>query len=368
MSNKIKYAFILAVSMMAFNSVADTAEDPVESELSVKEQQTLERIADENKIQALHELYSNYGGDGSIQFDHSYMIEEPLEIDDILDFNHPYLQIQLSQLTEQERDEIIESVKNKVQLNARYNSIMNMGMRYGHRSGVYYEANRYLKLFSKDLFSKMSQAFPFSNLMLADGKIIPALIEEVTYEEEKENNRTIRTIKKRFRIAEQAQVTLAAPNFLSFYMNLKVAKPKPPQVYLLPINEEELKYWKKGVANGWTEGVRHANRIARADTRLMVRAFIGYVRFHILSDRGVVTMPSFNNLNVGTTAVGDIVNIGESVFEISEMPQMNGESQEWIALPEADDILDFVSEERINEIMDDMFNSDAFQKGDINDF
>jgi hypothetical protein len=293
------------------------------------------------------------------------MIEKPLEMDDVLDFTHPYLQVQLSQLTEKDRDEIMESVKDKMQLNARHTSIMNMAMRYGHRSGVYYETNRYLTLLTGKLFSKMSESFPFENLMLANGNIIPALIEEVPYEEKKENNRTIRTVKKRFRIAEQAQVTLASPNFLSFFVNLKVPKPKPPQVYLLPINEEELKYWKKGASNGWTEGVRHANKIVRADTRAMTRAFLGYIRFHILSDRQVVTMPDYQNLNVGTTAMGDIVNIGESVFEIVEMPQMNGQSQNWIALPESDDILDYVSDEEMNKIINDLFKAESFRAGDI---
>ena len=348
---------IVSVSNLSFAQDGDDSK-PVDPTLTIKEQRRLEQLVDRTKVDELQSLYAEYG-DGSVKVDHSYMLERPLTQEEVLNFNHPYLQIHLSQLTEKERDDIIESIQQDAQRKARLTAVMNMGMRYGHKAGLYYEAHNYFDRIRGDLYHKLTEAYPFDSLMLAGGKIKPPLIEEIGYSETIEDKRRIRKIKKRYQIEEQAEVILKAPSVLGFFTNLKIPKPTPPSVYLLPINEDELSYWKKGVMNGWLEGVRYAHKIIRFDYREMARTLNGYVRFHVLHDRGVINMPSYQNLNVGTNAMGNVVNIGEGVFEITEMPQLNDNSDEWIALPVVDDIFDKLSDEEIDKLMNELYESGA---------
>jgi len=353
---------LIALLIASTSGIAFAQEAPddkgVDQTLNIEEQRRLEKIVDRTKVDELQSLYAEYG-DGSVKVDHSYMLDRPLFLNEVLDFNHPYLQVHLSQLTEKERDEIIESIQVEAQKNARLTAVMNMGMRYGHKAGLYYEAQNYFDRVKGELYHELTESYPFDHLMLAGGKIKPPLIEEIGYSETIENKRRIRKIKRRFQIDKQAEVTLQSPNVLSFFTNLKIPKPKPPSVYLLPINDDELDYWKKGVRNGWLEGVRHAHKIVRFNYREMARTFNGYVRFHVLNDRGVINMPSFKNLNVGTNAMGNIVNIGEDIFEITEMPQLNDYSDQWIALPVVDDIFDKLSDDEIKKMMSELYESGA---------
>lgn len=355
---KVFIGLLIASSSSFALAQESSTNEIVDPTLNIEEQRRLEKMVDRTRIDQLQSLYAEYG-DGSVKVDHSYMLEKPLVLNEVLDFSHPYLQIHLSQLTEKERDEIIDSIQADTQKNARLTAVMNMGMRYGHKAGLYYEAQTYFERVSVELYHELTETYPFDHLMLAGGKIKPPLIEEIGYSEEIESKRRIRKIKKRFQIDKQSEVTLQAPNVLDFFKNLQIPKPKPPSVYLLPINDEELSYWKKGVRNGWLEGVRHAHKIVRLNYREMARTFNGYARFHVLHDRGVITMPSYKNLNVGTNAMGNVVNIGEGVFEITEMPQLNDYSDEWIALPIVDDIFDKLSDKEINKLMNELYESGA---------
>ncbi len=57
--------------------------------------------------------------------------------------------------------------------------------------------------------------------------------------------------------------------------------------------------------------------------------------------------------------MGNVVNIGEGIFEITEMPQLNDYSGEWIALPIVDDIFDKLSDKEINKLMNELYESGA---------
>lgn len=329
------------------------AEVPDEA-LTVKEQVQLERMADRKRIESLQKMYSETGA-GSVAFDHTYLIDKPMKMEEIRDLTHPYFTALYEGLSSYDKEAIDESVKEGNFQSARYQAILNVALKYGMQAGDHYTSNMRFERFKNELYAEYSEAFPFQAFMLAGGKIKPPLIEEMDFSSTIEDKRTRREIKKRYQIAEQAEVIHVAPNFLEFFANLRSERPKMPSAMLLPRNEEEMKFWKRGVVNGWAEGVKQAEMNTRFYTRNLIRTFYGYIRFHALHDKGMITMPTYNNLVVGTTSRGDIVNIGETVFEITELPQINGNEQDWLALPQVDDIFDKITDEDLRELSEELY-------------
>jgi hypothetical protein len=335
----------------------DAKKDP--HALTEKENKMLERSVDSYRVNVLKNLYLENSKNGVVSVDNSYLIETPLSFNDLKDFRHPYLDMMVSKLTKKERDEIVESKKENQAKQARYQSILNTAMKYAMASANYYETRLQYEILTKDYYHSLNQAFPFASLMLEDGKIRPPLIEEIGYSRTKQDRRTIRKIRKRFSIAEQSEVILNPPTFMDEFFNLLTSKPKPPSIYMLPITEEELVYWQKGIVNGWIQGVKLAHKVIRSDIRMLTRRSLGYIRFHTLVDRGIVSMPDSQNVEVGTNSRGDIVNIGESIFEIIRLPQLNDSEQNWIAIPQADDIFDKLTQEDVNELSEQLLMLDG---------
>lgn len=325
------------------------------TELDEKEQKMMERNVDSYRINVLKNLYVEKSKNGVVKVDHSYLIKEPMSFSEVSEFTHPYLQVMVSQLTEKERDEIIESIREEQAKQGRYQAILNTAMKFAMDSAFHYETRMFHKKLMEDYYHSMTQAFPFNSLMLSDGKIRPPLIEEIPYTQTLEDRRTIRYIKKRFRIAEQSEVIIRPPTFLDEFGNLLTPRPKTPNIYMLPINDEELEYWQKGIMNGWIEGVKLAHQVIRSNTRLLARRSLGYIRFHVLADRKVISMPDSQNIQVGTNSRGDVVNIGESIFEIVQLPQLNDNDIDWVAIPQVDDIFDKLTEEDVNILTEELF-------------
>lgn len=317
--------------------------------LDIKESRQIEKRAD--RINTLRKMYSENAVNGSVVFGDTYLIEKPITLRETVDFEHPALKTKLSQLDEKERDEILEAVEEEAAKQDRYKSIMNEGAKFGMSAGMHSTAMYLYDLYKNVYYDSLAQVFPYYILMLENGKIKPALIDEVGHQQTKTDKRTLSSIKRRFRIAEQAEVVLKPPTYINFFENLLlIPKPKVPSVYYMPINEEELVYWKKGVLNGWVEGDKQAHNIVRENVILMERAMYGYLRFHALADRGTISMPTSHNILVGTNSRGDVVNIGESVFEITELPSLNDDEQDWIALPQMEDIFGELNDAEVDRL------------------
>lgn len=349
---------MLALSSQMVMANSDDKSDPAKKEsaaLSEKEQKQLERMSVRKRISDLQKLYSDTAQSGAVAFDHAYLIEAPMTLAQVRELDHPYFAALYNEMSAYDKEIIQESVQEKSFKSARYQAILNIAMKYGMQAGDHYTSNKNYERFRTTLYASYSQAFPFQSLMLAGGKIKPPLIDEIGYTSSIEDKRTRREIKKRYQIAEQAEVIHVAPSFLDFYANLRSERPKMPSAMMLPSNEDEMNYWRRGVTNGWAEGVKQAELNTRYYTRSLSRTFYGYIRFHALHDKGMITMPTYQNLSVGTTSRGDIVNIGESVFEITELPQINGNDLDWLALPQVDDIFDKITEEDVRALTETLF-------------
>lgn len=325
-------------------------------ELSEEEDKLLDKVTYSYKANELKDLYEQTSTFNNVNFDKRYLLNEPLSLKEVLDFNHPFLNTLLSDLTEGDRDAILEATRLKAAKDQRNKSILLTAMKFSTDSAFYLKTRTFHSKLRNKYYHKMTEIFPFSMLTLEGGNIRPPLIEEIGYDERIEDMRTKRRINKRYRIDQQARVINAPQTFMDFYMNLVTTKPKTPNVYMLPITNEELEFWRKGVLNGWDEGNRLANELIRANTRELVRNFNGQLRFHYLAKANIISMPTSEDINVGTNSNGFAVNIGESIFEITDLPRFNDEEMTWIALPQVDDIFDELTSEDIEELSDNLYH------------
>lgn len=319
-------------------------------ELTREERKILEKNTLSYRANELKDMYAEIAISESFSFERKYMLETPLSLREVLDFNHPYLDILLTELTETDRDAILESIRTDRAKQYRNKAIMQAAMKFSTDSALYKRTRDMHHRLKGELYKKMTAITPFHILTIENGKIRPAVIEEIGFERRIESKRVRREKKKQYRIKEQARVINEPETYMDFFWNLLTEKPKAPNVYMLPLNEEELAYWRKGVLNGWIEGNRLANEIIREDLRTMLSTFYGQLRFHDLVSVGALTMPSSQNINVGTNTNGQMINIGESIFEITELPRFNDKDVEWLALPQVDDIFNELTSEDVHEL------------------
>lgn len=343
---KTIYGMLLVLLPVAFSS-ASAEEDT--KKLDQKSEKQLDRLDDRKRVTLLRELYQKGAEKRKVKKEHAYLLETPMTLHQVMNFDHPYLAAQVESLTEIEMDDIKESMEDELARKMRYQSITSEAMRYGMSSGLHATTREYWERVKKDR-KRLVNIWPFHALMLADGKIKPPVINEIGYQVRKENKRQRREVRRKFIIAQQSEVIITPPTYMDFFMNLKMPAPKPPHAFLLPIDEEEKAHWKKGVINGWIRGVEQASMIYEANIRKTVEHFNGYIRYHALVDMGAITEPTYQNVHVGTNSRGDVVNLGEGVFEITSLPLLNDDELNWLALPEVDDIFGELTQEKVDEL------------------
>lgn len=347
-SKSITLVGLLAATLSSPIALAEEQENAFE--LNREEREVLDKSSDHHRVNILRNLYRDTSQSGQMQFDTSYMINEPMTMYQVANLSHPYLINLRSQQTEREISDIEKSIENDDSREHRNQAIFNTALKYGMEAGLYYTGRTVFNTLKGPLYHQMSETYPYHALMLDNGKVKPPVIERVGFSREIEDRRTMRDRKARYRIVEQSEVTNTTPTFLDHFQNLLLAHPTDPHLFLLPIDEEEMRQWRRGALNGWIQGVKMARQIVTENMRANHRTFHGYLTYHQLADAQIVTRPTSENTNVGTTSRGDILNIGESVFEITRLPQLSGDSQEWLALTPVDDIFGELTVDEVNRL------------------
>jgi defect in organelle trafficking protein DotC len=282
--------------------------------------------------------YKKKGASGKISMGQSYDLQEPMTMSELYNLEHPYFlgggtkNMSLKELNKK----IIEKSSDDIK-GLRKNSVYNEALMIGVQNALF----KVLYDFRNDLEiigSELERIFNFKELMLADGKVIPPVILEDGSGIEKEGNLKLRIKDAGFKIYKQAKVTLHAPTYYQ-YLNFEPIKPKEPEDLLLPINDEERKLWEAGGKKGWILGIKQGNSIINEGLSSLLRDYIGMSRFHLMKDSGIISMPSLERLNIGTTTDGNNLNVGEITFEVTILPKFNANTTTWEALPQVDDFL-----------------------------
>ena len=347
----LKPSFLTLAILVSFSAISQEAviqQEP--SEMTTNENDRLSNTVKSIDNNYLRELYRKNGEFGQSTFDYDYLLDEPINIDEVRDFTHPFLKKRMSELTQEDKDKIIKSVSDENSKQLRLNSILNVAMQYGVESALYFRGKEFLKKLDENE-AQLMQAFNYRILMLGNGNIKPAVIDKVDYSLQTEDKRTQRKIKTQYKLVEQSELVIGAPSHVDFFVNLNFRKPKAPNKYLIPVQEDEKKAWRRGAELGWSEGIQQADQIIQHDTRSLLRNYLGSIRFHILLKMNVVTEPTAVETTIGTTASGSVLNVGESVYDLVNLPNFNDNEMEWSALPLIDDIFDELSQSTLDEML-----------------
>lgn len=221
--------------------------------------------------------------------------------------------------------------------NPRYQSIYMEGIKTGTQYGLYQRSiqiNNFIEK-NREYWGRIAN---FQPLLLANGRVVPPIITESRNNSMNESRYILRTTDRSYQIKEQARVTNTPLTWMN-YLLITPSKPNIPNENLIPLNEQEKKYWDSGVDKGWIYGLTQANSIYKESIRRLQVDFIGMVRFHLMLQKNIITNPVSSTVNLGVTGNDKDMNINEVLFTIDQVPQFNKNPETWKALMEVDDLL-----------------------------
>ena len=265
--------------------------------------------------------------------------KEPMKMREVENLSHPYFKDIMNQIEGLDLEELAALTEDSRFNRLRLDSIYNEALRFGTQTAFYeviYEFNKDLE----DIGDHYDRLFDFNSLMLANGRIRPPVIQVMGDSVERENDRTLRRVRTRVETVRQAAVVTRPPNYID-YLNFTPLTPNPPTKYLLPRPnvEEEISEWREGVREGWILGVRQASNIINEGLYRLLRDFHGMAEFHMAHAQGMISMPEYSDMNIGIVTDGEVLHIGEEIFSIQVLPELNSDAENWEPLPRIDSFL-----------------------------
>lgn len=290
------------------------------------------------------------------QFDYEYLIEEPLTLEQARDLNHPYFDKHITNMPDVTIDDIAkQELKNEFK-DLRTNAIFDTAVKYGIQSGMYKVLTDHQKKIEK-IAPYYDNIFNFNRLMMYNGRVKPPVVVEASQEVTKEGNYMLRDIKKAFTFHSQAEVVTRPPSFRD-YMLFNPIKPNQPNPLGMPIkgNMKEYITWQNGVQEGWIQGTRQAYLVITEGIYKLARDYYGMQRYLLMLEENIVSKPTITESDLAISTNGKTINIGESTFTISELPEFNVEGRTWRALPRIDSIFeeDFLLTEKDKEFLKEL--------------
>lgn len=257
--------------------------------------------------------------------------KKPETIDDIKNLKTPELKKNVMRVNSNDVNSYLKNLAKKDSENVRDETIFVEALKYGTQSALYYRSyqiNNFLKKYSH----MMDSTFVFQPLLLAHGKVVPPVILEGEKSMFQNGDTSYTEVDKTFKIYKQARI-LNTPLTWRTYVDYHPSKPDLPDKFSLPLNSHEDKIWSEGTTKGWEMGLKQANDIFDQQIKELEIDYVGMVRYHLLLKAGIVNNPIMTKLNLGINKDKQTINIGETKFEITKLPDFNSDANTWKALP-----------------------------------
>jgi defect-in-organelle-trafficking protein DotC len=300
----------------------------------------------------LYQYYKENNQNGRVQIDYSYLIEKPLNFEETITLSHPYFKKHISNLSSDDVDTITKDYFKQEIRNLRTNAIFDEGLEFGIQTSMYNALTRFESKMDS-IAAYYDNLYNFKLLMLYNGRVVPPIVLETNQSLEKESNSLLRTIDRAYTFYEQAKVTITPPSFRDYVM-LTPLKPGQPNVLALPLRgkQEEKIAWQKGVIEGWSTGTRQAYLVLHEAILEMARDYAGMFNYNYLLAKNIVTLPEISESDLGINKSNQTINIGESTFKITQLPEFNSDGTSWKPLPRVESFFDnfYITDETMAEI------------------
>jgi len=211
----------------------------------------------------------------------------------------------------------------------RVKALEDTGMSLAAQGGLAWASDKINVRLDKDKWY-LETIYNFNGMMLSHGVIPPVLTEGDNSLNLADPN-TIRIADRTYKIVEQARFTTTPPNWRD-YLWMSYTKPELPQKFLLPHNQEENAIWKRAIKTGWEKGIQQAYSIFQQNLARLKRDYQGMILYRKLLQEKMISAPYVAKTNLGVTGSGSDMRINDQVLRITELPQLQTDSQSWKAI------------------------------------
>jgi defect-in-organelle-trafficking protein DotC len=275
-----------------------------------------------------------------------------LKYKDVLTLSHPYFKKHMSNLSSGDIETITKDYFKQEIRNLRTNAIFDEALEYGIQTAMYNTLTRFENKIDK-IGAYYDNVYNFRLLMLYNGRVIPPIVLETNRSLEKESESLLRTIDRAYTFYNQARVTITPPSFRDYIM-VTPLKPEQPNILALPFKDKpvEMEAWKKGIREGWMTGIRQAYLVLNEAIFEMARDYTGMSNYMYLLSKNMVTLPEISESDLGVNTNNQTINIGESTFKITQLPEFNIDGSSWVPLPRVETFFDnfYVTDETMKEL------------------
>lgn len=169
--------------------------------------------------------------------------------------------------------------------------------------------------------AEFERIFDFRRLLI-DKRVLPPVIRWSGPAMSLESDSYATEVEAQYRIVSPARIVSAPPSWRDYLqMSTEVLEPANE---ILPSNSEESVIWREKIQEGWNEGVSHARTVFEMSMNRLVSDFRGILRFKMLADRGLVSVPILAQGDLGIQIGENVLNMDQKTFRITVPAEFKG--------------------------------------------
>lgn len=174
--------------------------------------------------------------------------------------------------------------------------------------------------------NEFNRIFSFSPLLI-EGRVLPPVIQWADKSTTVETNDYATSVDAQYRIISPARIVSTPPSWRDYLcFNFEALETVAPEV--LPNTSKEREAWQKAVLKGWGAGVTHANEIFILNMEKLISEYRGILRFKMLADKGIVSIPILAEGNLGVQIGDNVLNVNQQTFRIT-VPAAFRVAEQW---------------------------------------
>jgi len=178
--------------------------------------------------------------------------------------------------------------------------------------------------------SDLDRIYDFQPLLIQE-KIFAPIITEANNPFGLKDDGSATSSTMSFEIISDARIVAQQPSWRDYLIhNFDASNSINP--LLKPKTDEETAAWHQGVSEGWSEGVKIADRMSVENINRLTRDYRGAIRFHMLAQQGVITMPTLSIGDLGVRVNGKKLDINQRIFRITAPTEYKVDTKDWKAL------------------------------------
>jgi defect in organelle trafficking protein DotC len=211
---------------------------------------------------------------------------------------------------------------------ARNQAVYDTAFSLGIKAGMQQQINAIYLIIDKNV-NHLNKIYNFEPYLIYN-RVVPPVITEARNLYNQDGEDAVRLSGALYKIERKARITSVAPNwreYLSFPRNGSVIT---NNIAIKPRNSNEIDLWKKGVRNGYNEGVEQSNILLKQALERLNRDYIGILRFHRFLVEGKVTLPVLAQSHMEMNKNGSSLILNEELLRLTVQSDF-AEQEKWQA-------------------------------------